>query len=151
MSEMEVPKKTPAPPFYISSWLSPPPPVSSALFHDRKGRRQGQGAQVLLSPPWPGVPSWQRVLFLCESPLGSGCELRLAPQWPRLTFAQSPMLNIARHYLKAVWIILMIKKQQLICWICACILKDNGDRRKKTMEKSDLKKDKYTMKRKASK
>lgn len=47
----------------------PPRPATSALFQDRNGEDREQGAQIQLSPTWPGVLSQQRpalfFLFLC--------------------------------------------------------------------------------------
>lgn len=124
-------QKDTGPSFYITSWHSLLLLLSALpCFRTGKGEDWERGAQILLSPSWWGVFSQQRVLFSCESLLGSECELRITPQWPRLTFAQSPMLNIARHYLKAVQIIIMIKTHMLnLCM--------HPQRQWKTMEKSD--------------
>lgn len=102
-------------------FISPPGFLSSSsscqlcLVSGRKGGRPRTGgphpAESLLNQEsFHGKES-----FFCESPLGSGCELRITPQRPRLTFAQSPHVEYCEALFKGSSNNYNDKKKKLIC------------------------------------
>lgn len=99
----------------------PPPPVSSALFQDRKGGRLRTGRP---DPSWPGVFSRQRVPFLVNLFLVLSDTSATKTDICSIThveYCEALFKGSSNNY----------NEEKLICWICACILKDNGDRKQK--------------------
>lgn len=134
---MEVLKETLALFLYIACWLSVLLLLLPALPCFRKGtgrRLETGGPQILLSPSWPGVFSQQRATF-CESfswflvwtQHNTSVTKTDLCSVTHLEYREALIAGSSSNYngLKKK------KKEQTnsLCWICACILKDNRDQR----------------------
>lgn len=100
-------QKDTGPSFYITSWLSLLLFLSALpCFRTGKGKTENR------RPRSCRVPHDKKSFLNKESFfvwISSWFWAWGIPQWPRPTVAQSPMLNIVRHCLKGVQIIIMLK------------------------------------------
>lgn len=94
------PKKTLA-----TLFISPPGFLSSSSCQLCLVSGQEKGGRLRMGRPDPAESLLTRSLFSakspCESPLGSERVLRIQPQWPRLTFAQSPHVEYCEALFKS--------------------------------------------------